>query len=141
MVQPSWFLPATGLLVGCATNWLALKMVFEPRTPRGIGPLSWHGLFHRRQPEVSEAYARFFSERILTSENLINAVLTGSAAEKLVEQIRSYTEEAVDQAAGLAKPLLRMTVGGKEWTALSTDRLPTARCAAGRDLGDSSLCR
>ena len=118
MVQPSWFLPATGLLVGWATNWLALKMVFEPRTPRGIGPLSWHGLFHRRQPEVSEAYARFFSERILTSENLINAVLTGSAAEKLVEQIRSYTEEAVDQAAGLAKPLLRMTVGGKEWTAL-----------------------
>ncbi|MEC7241615.1 MAG: DUF445 family protein [Myxococcota bacterium] len=117
-VQPTWFLPATGLLVGWATNWLALKMVFEPRYPKGFGPLSWHGLFHRRQPEVSQAYARFFSERILTSENLINAVLTGPAAEKLVEQIRVYTEEAVDQAAGLAKPLLRMTVGGKEWSSL-----------------------
>ena len=118
MIQPGWFLPVTGLLVGWATNWLALKMVFEPRVPRGVGPFKWHGLFHRRQPEVSEAYARFFSERILTSEVLINAIISGPAAEKIVDQIRHYTEDAIEEAAGLATPLFKMTIGSKEWITL-----------------------
>lgn len=62
-VQPLWFLPVTGLLVGWATNWLALKMVFEPLHPVDVLGVRWQGLFLKRQPEVAEAYAAFFASQ------------------------------------------------------------------------------
>ncbi len=120
-IQPGWFLPVTGLLVGWATNWLALKMIFEPLEAKQVGPFRWHGLFLRRQPEVSEAYARFFAEKILHPEALINAVLEGPAAERLVEQIECYVSEAVDHASGAARPVVSFVVGSEQWVELKQE--------------------
>ena len=114
-VQPGWFLPATGLLVGLTTNWLALKMIFQPREAKKLGPFRWQGLFLRRQPEVSEAYARFFAEKILHPEALVNAVLDGPASERLIEQLQRYVTRAVDHASGAARPVLSLVVGSAEW--------------------------
>ena len=114
-VQPGWFLPVTGLLVGCTTNWLALKMIFEPLEAKKWGPFSWHGLFLRRQPEVSEAYARFFAEKILHPEALVNAVLECPASDRLTEQLQRYVTQAVDHASGAARPVVSFVVGSAEW--------------------------
>ena len=49
-----WTLSFGGLIVGLATNWLALKWIFEPVNPTPIvGNLVLQGLFLRRQKEVS----------------------------------------------------------------------------------------
>ena len=114
-VQPSWFLPVTGLLVGWATNWLALKMIFEPLEAKKVGPFYWHGLFLRRQSEVSEAYARFFAEKILHPQALVNAVLEGPATERLAGQLQRYVSQAVDHASGAARPVVTLMIGSTEW--------------------------
>ena len=44
-----WVLPIAGTLVGYATNWLAIWMIFEPVEPRKVGRFTLHGLFLRRQ--------------------------------------------------------------------------------------------
>jgi uncharacterized membrane protein YheB (UPF0754 family) len=119
-VQPSWFLPLMGLLVGWLTNWLALKMVFEPLEPRKIGPFTWQGLFLKRQAEVSEAYAGFFTEKVLYTEALVAAVLQGPAAERVVYLLQRYVTQAVDDASGPARPLVALTVGTREWVSLKT---------------------
>ena len=49
----NWVLPIFGFLVGWATNWLALKVIFRPQNPHKWGPISVHGLFYKRQNEVS----------------------------------------------------------------------------------------
>ena len=46
-----WSLSIGGLIVGLATNWLALKWIFEPVNPLKIGPVVLQGLFLRRQKE------------------------------------------------------------------------------------------
>jgi len=46
-----WSLSIGGLIVGLATNWLALKWIFEPVNPLKIGPIVLQGLFLRRQKE------------------------------------------------------------------------------------------
>lgn len=46
-----WTLSIGGLIVGLATNWLALKWIFEPVNPLKIGPVVLQGLFLRRQNE------------------------------------------------------------------------------------------
>jgi len=50
----AWILPAAGFCVGYLTNWIAIKLVFAPREPVRIGPLTVQGLFHKRQNEVAE---------------------------------------------------------------------------------------
>lgn len=115
LAQPGWLLPITGLLIGWITNWLALKMIFEPREPKQLGPFRWHGLFLKRQAEVSEAYAAFFTERILHPKALIQAVLEGPAADRLVGLLQEYAGEAVDAAASLAKPVVTLTAGTRAW--------------------------
>ena len=44
-----WTLSIGGGIVGCATNWLALKWIFEPVNPTKFGPFTLQGLFLRRQ--------------------------------------------------------------------------------------------
>ena len=120
-VQPDWFLPVTGLFIGWLTNWAALKMVFEPQEAKTLGPLRWQGLFLMRQPEVSEAYASFFTNRILHPEALVDAVLRGPASERLMSLLLRYVSESVDNASGTARPILQLAVGTHEWRALKHD--------------------
>jgi uncharacterized membrane protein YheB (UPF0754 family) len=43
-----WVLPIGGVVIGYATNWVGLWMIFEPLEPRKLGPFTLHGLFMRR---------------------------------------------------------------------------------------------
>jgi hypothetical protein len=52
-----WSLSIGGAIVGFATNWLALKWIFEPVNPTKIGPFIFQGLFLKRQ-KVSYSYRK-----------------------------------------------------------------------------------
>ena len=71
-----WSLSIGGGIVGLATNWLALKWIFEPVNPTKVGPFILQGQFLRRQKEVAGEFSKFFSEKILTSEKMFNSILT-----------------------------------------------------------------
>ena len=120
-VQPGWFLPLTGITVGWATNWIALKMVFEPLEPVKIGPFRWQGLFLRRQDEVSEAYAAFFAKQILHSEALLKAVLEGPAADKLIALLQNYVDESIEHVSGAAGTITQLAVGTEKWESLKSE--------------------
>jgi uncharacterized membrane protein YheB (UPF0754 family) len=59
-----------------ATNWLALKWIFEPVDPIRIGPLLLQGKFLRRQKEVAAAFAHYFANQILSGGQIWNSMLT-----------------------------------------------------------------
>lgn len=71
-----WILSVGGLIVGLATNWLALKWIFEPVNPKKIGPFVLQGLFLRRQEAVSADFAKFFATQVLTSNLIWKSILT-----------------------------------------------------------------
>lgn len=71
-----WSLSIGGGIVGLATNWLALKWIFEPINEVTLGPLKLQGMFLRRQPEVAKEFSHFFANNILTAEQLWKSVLT-----------------------------------------------------------------
>lgn len=71
-----WSLSFGGAIVGLATNWLALKWIFEPVNPTKVGPFILQGKFLRRQKEVAREFSSFFANRILKSEQVWNSILT-----------------------------------------------------------------
>jgi uncharacterized membrane protein YheB (UPF0754 family) len=75
-----WILPAAGFFVGYLTNWIAIKLVFAPREPVKIGPMTVQGLFHKRQTEVAEAFGRTVATRVLNADNIVTTVMEGDGA-------------------------------------------------------------
>jgi len=72
-----WSLSIGGGIVGFATNWLALKWIFQPVDPISFGPFGTvQGMFLRRQKEVADEFSRYFAQNILTAEQLWKSVLT-----------------------------------------------------------------
>jgi len=71
-----WSLSIGGGIVGLATNWIALKWIFEPVNPTKFGPFILQGQFLRRQKEVAKEFSEFFAKRILTSEKMFHSIMT-----------------------------------------------------------------
>ena len=114
-------LPICGFLVGWATNWLALNMIFRPVAPFKFLGLKVHGLFLKRQDEVSESFCSIITEEILTVELIVQAMLTGKEAPRTRAIIQRHFEELVDEAVGLIKPLTQAAMGPKSFADLKQD--------------------
>lgn len=92
-----WILPAAGFGVGYLTNWIAIKLVFSPREPTRIGPLTVQGLFHKRQDEVAEAFGRTVATRVLNADNIVNTVMESGGAARMNEIIERRVGELIDR--------------------------------------------
>lgn len=109
--QGWWLLPAFGALVGYATNWLALKMVFNPKEEVRVGPLKIQGLFHKRQHEVARDYGNLVADEIVTPEKILEAILYGPYADKLVAMIGRHVQDTIDEQTSIAQPVITWSVG------------------------------
>lgn len=114
-IQAWWILPLFGLLVGWATNWLALKLIFEPQEPRFYFGYKIQGLFIKRQQEVAREYAQIIAERILTSQNIFENMIQGPASDRLIAMVQRQVKHAVDVTAGLSRPLYQLAQGTKRY--------------------------
>jgi uncharacterized membrane protein YheB (UPF0754 family) len=124
-----WQLPIFGLVVGYATNWLALWMIFRPQQPTRYGPLVWQGLFHRRQRDVARDYAALIASAVVTPSHIIESVLAGPNAGRIVDVVEQRLREVFDnhRAIQLARTTLgreRMDVILDALVARVVDRLP-----------------
>ena len=84
-----WSLSIGGGIVGLATNWLALKWIFEPVNPTKFGPWILQGQFLRRQKEVAKEFSAFFAQNILTSEQLFTSILTDPETKPVFDNLFS----------------------------------------------------
>lgn len=96
-------------LIGFGTNWLAILMLFRPRTPR---PILGQGLLPAQRERMAHRMSRTISNELL-SESLIEERLTERG---LVEQYREKAARAAEDA--LADERIR-----KEIRRLIADRI------------------
>jgi uncharacterized membrane protein YheB (UPF0754 family) len=126
-------MPAFGALIGLSTDWIALKMIFYPRAERRILGVRWQGMFQKRRKEVAADYGKLIAEEVLTVPKLLDAMLTGPKADRLITLVQRHIGRVVDRQIGLAKPLVVLTVGTERYRQLKTD----AAVRAFAQVGDS----
>lgn len=111
-----WLLPTFGLLIGYITNKIALYMIQKPFEPVKFGPFSFQGLFIKRQKEVSAEYGKLFAKDLVTSENILNAVMrNGKSSDKLLQLVERVVNEEVGKAQGNYRPLVAFSTGTTEY--------------------------
>jgi len=91
-VKPlSWTLPVAGALVGYVTNWIAIKLLFEPAEPVNVADLFVvQGLFESRQIEVSDEFGDFMQKRVLNSSSLLKDLSEGEEQGELFHFLRRH---------------------------------------------------
>jgi uncharacterized membrane protein YheB (UPF0754 family) len=103
-----WILPtATGAFIGWGTNWLALKMLFHPRQPIGIGPLKFQGVIPRRKLDIAARLGEMV-ENELVSHGDIRAALENP---EVVEGFRNAAKKQARIFADERLPGLHPMVG------------------------------
>ena len=128
----SWVLPAFGLLVGYATNTIALQMIFNPRELMRIGPFNVQGLFMKRQREVARDYGRLVASYVLTPAKIIEGILKGPYSDRVFDLIGKHVNRAMDEQTTIAKPFVTFAVGTRTYQQMKEtavngliQRLPT----------------
>ncbi|HTM20333.1 MAG TPA: hypothetical protein VL172_07500 [Kofleriaceae bacterium] len=123
---PTWWqLPFCGFLVGYITNWLALKLVFQPRHPVKVGPFTVHGLFHKRQEQVAKEFARLVAGEIINPENMVAHMTQGAAGEHLFAIIDRHIGAMIDRYR--SNPMTAMLVPAERWDGLKTEVMARMR--------------
>ncbi|MEM9982864.1 MAG: hypothetical protein AAF734_10225 [Bacteroidota bacterium] len=112
--NPWWLLPLFGLLVGYATNTIALRLIFTPREPLSIlGLFTLQGLFLKRQQEVAEEYATIVDQEIVTTEAMFAYVMRGPGTPHLEKIITERVNHWIDEVVGNSTVLVELLVGRK----------------------------
>ena len=116
-----WILPAAGFCVGYLTNWIALKLVFAPREPMKVGPMTVQGLFHKRQNEVAEAFGRTVATRVLNADNIVTTVMDGDGAPRMNEIVAHRVGDLI--AKYEAHPMAKLVLPEEKRPALRAELL------------------
>ena len=112
-----WIMPVFGLFTGWFTDWLALKMIFNPKHPKKylFGLVEWQGLFLKRRMEVSAEYGRLIAAEVITPRNILDAVVKGPLSDRLFAMVQKQVQRMVDEQAGLARPFVVLAVGTSKY--------------------------
>jgi uncharacterized membrane protein YheB (UPF0754 family) len=132
-------LPAFGLLVGLATNWIALNLVFRPLEPVRLGPFKVQGLFLRRQAEVAATWSRLVTTEVVTLRHLVEEMIDGPRAERSRLLIRRHIKAVVDRAVGPMRSFAQAAVGLKGFAGIKDAVGETAMAVALEPFDDRSF--
>ena len=97
-----WLLPLGGFIVGFATNFLALKLIFEPVEEQQVGPFKFQGVFLKRQVEVSKEFGELSGQNFLRAEQIWGEILHGAKKKQFMQLLVRYTSHFCDEKLGVA---------------------------------------
>lgn len=123
-------IPMFGLAIGLVSDWLALQMIFEPKErKRYFGLIPWHGLAFAHRDFFIREYGILASQKVLTPNLLMTALLDGPLSERLFAMVRDEVELAVEAELGVVEPLVPAAIGSARYTALREKVVGRAQAA------------
>ena len=94
--------PSVTSFIGYVTNWAAVKMIFHPRDPIGVGRFAWQGIIYRLAPklagEIATTTGHVFAPADLIERLDIEALIRRIVAQMPVE-VDTLIREALDELA------------------------------------------
>ena len=117
----AWVLPAFGVLVGFATNWIALNVIFRPLNPVRVGPFTFQGLFLKRQLEVARVWCHLVTREIVTIRALVHAMLSGPKAANTQALIQKHMMPIVQDAVGPLGLPIELAVGKRSLESMTEE--------------------
>lgn len=111
-----WIMPTFGFITGFASDWLALNLIFMPRTPMKLfGFIPIHAVLHAQRDNVTRDYARILANDLFSADVLLEAILHGPTSERLFAAIEKEVSGVIDKQAGVARPVITLAIGTRRY--------------------------
>lgn len=81
-------LAVIGALIGWTTNVIAIKLLFRPLLPVKVLGFTIQGLIPKRQKDIAKSIGEIVEEELLSTEEIIDQILSGTDKQDVVETIK-----------------------------------------------------
>lgn len=130
---------ATGALIGWGTNWLALKMLFHPHEPVGIGPFKFQGVIPRRKLDIAARLGEMVENELVSHDDIRKALENPALLAKFREAASTQARRFADERLPTLHPMVGMflTQGMKDKVVeLLSEELDALLPKLGQAVGD-----
>ena len=130
---------ATGALIGWGTNWLALKMLFHPHEPVGIGPFKFQGVIPRRKLDIAARVGEMVENELVSHDDIRKALENPALLAKFREAAGTQARRFADERLPTLHPMVGMflTQGMKDKVVeLLSEELDALLPKLGQAVGD-----
>ncbi len=109
--------------VGYFTNFLAIKMLFQPKQGRVLG---WSGLVPRNKPEIARSLAESVQTQLLSPDIILAYIHEQNLIDRATERFGAWVDELLDEQAVRSQITTRLVhwlrAHGDEWLKLGFDQ-------------------
>ena len=103
-----FLLPFIAALIGWFTNYLAVKMLFHPKTPRNFKLFTLHGVFPKRQTHLANKLGNLVSEELLSIKDVSKKIESLATNEETINLIGKRIESTIREKLVQNFPMLAM---------------------------------
>lgn len=104
-----WILdPTMGAFIGWFTTWVAIKMLFHPRTERRIFGIRVQGVLPKRKKVLAEKLGIVVSEELFSVKDIREKLAAQVHNPRLRNLLDVYLEEAITKKLPEAIPMVRV---------------------------------
>lgn len=113
-------IPLISAFIGWVTNWVAIKMLFHPRTPKKILGVTFHGIFPKRQQQFAEKLGRLVSAEFLSFEDIEQKISNPENLKQVMPMIENHIDNFLRHRLKDEMPVISMFIGDKTINTLKT---------------------
>ena len=110
-----WFLlfPVISAFIGWITNWVAIKMLFHPRTPKRILGITFQGIFPKRQQKFAEKLGKLVSDEFLSFDDIEAKISNPENLIQIMPIIENHVDDFLRNRLKDEMPVISMFIGDK----------------------------
>jgi uncharacterized membrane protein YheB (UPF0754 family) len=103
-----YILPIIAAWIGWVTNYLAIKMLFYPHNPKKILGLTFHGVFPKRQAQISEKLGDLVANELFSIHDISNTIEELSTQPEALDEVGKRIEKTIRGKLISSFPMLSM---------------------------------
>ena len=108
-----YLIPFISAFIGWFTNWIAIKMLFHPRTPVKILGITFIGIFPKRQVQFAEKLGKLVSDELLSFQDIESKITNPANIDQLMPQIDAHIDHFLRVKLADQMPVISMFIGDK----------------------------
>ena len=106
-------IPIISAFIGWITNWVAIKMLFHPRTPKKILGITFQGIFPKRQQQFAEKLGKLVSSEFLSFNDIEQKISNPDNLKKIMPLIENHFDDFLRNRLSNEMPVISMFIGDK----------------------------
>lgn len=106
-------IPLISGFIGWVTNWVAIKMLFHPRTPVNVLGIKVQGIFPKRQDQFAEKLGKLVSRELLSFDEIEAKITNPDNLKQVLPQVESHIDHFLRVKLSDSMPMISMFIGDK----------------------------